>query len=118
MPTLTPEELSEARRRSGRLGGRPRKPTVAEARQVKLEELVPKAVRVLEEHLAPDVPAATRQRAAEHVLDRALGRPLARVESRPTVADELAGMTSEQLDELAREALTVLGAAEGPPEAS
>jgi hypothetical protein len=33
--------LNEAKRRSGRLDGRPKNPTVAEARQLKLEELVP-----------------------------------------------------------------------------
>ena len=32
MPSLTPAELQAARRASGRLGGRPRKPTVSEAR--------------------------------------------------------------------------------------
>ena len=46
-----PMELQEARRKSGRLGGRPRKPTVEEARRAALDELVPKALRVLNEHL-------------------------------------------------------------------
>ena len=51
MPSLTPEQLQEARRRSGRLGGRPRKPTVEEARQAALDELVPRALKVLRAHL-------------------------------------------------------------------
>jgi hypothetical protein len=36
---------------AGRLGGRPRKPTVAEAREAALAELVPKALQVLKVHL-------------------------------------------------------------------
>jgi len=42
--------LQEARIRSGR-GGRPRKPTVGEARGAAVDELVPKALRVLNQHL-------------------------------------------------------------------
>jgi hypothetical protein len=51
LPRHTPAELQEARIRSGRLGGRPCKPTVEEARRAALDELVPKALKVLNEHL-------------------------------------------------------------------
>ncbi len=51
MPRLNPDELQEARRRSGRLGGRPPKPTADEARRAALDRLVPKAIKVLEEAL-------------------------------------------------------------------
>jgi hypothetical protein len=72
MPTLTSVELQEARRKSGRLGGRPRKRTVEEARQSALDELVPKALRVLNEHLDTDGPQAWR--AALRVFEQAYGR--------------------------------------------
>jgi hypothetical protein len=72
MPSLTPTELQEARRRSGRLGGRPRKPTVEEARRAALDELVPKALRVLSEHLDKGGPDAWR--AALRVFEHAYGR--------------------------------------------
>ena len=45
LPRLSPAELSEARRASGNLGGRPRKPTQAEARAAALELLVPLAIK-------------------------------------------------------------------------
>ena len=51
MPTPIAAELSAARLRSGRLDGRPKLQTVAEARAVKLEELVPRALLVLEASL-------------------------------------------------------------------
>ena len=50
-------------------------PTVTEARQVKLEELVPAALLVLERNLKSEN-ENVRQRAAEHVLDRAWGKPV------------------------------------------
>jgi hypothetical protein len=49
---LTPVELQEARRRSGRLGGRPRKPTREDARAAALETLVRPAGTSLRAHLA------------------------------------------------------------------
>ena len=73
MPRLSPVELQEARRQSGRLGGRPRKPTVEEARREALQELVPKSLRVLEEHLDSGRPDSWR--AALRVLEHAWGRP-------------------------------------------
>jgi hypothetical protein len=75
MPSLTPAELQEARRRSGRLGGRPRKPTVEEARQAALEELTPKALRVLRAHLGEgDEVNPHAWRAALRVFEHAYGR--------------------------------------------
>src|SRR4051812_28207118 len=70
---LTPKQLQEARRRSGNLGGRPANPTIAEARAAALERLVPKAIRVLEEHLDSDRPDAWR--AACKVIEHSWGRP-------------------------------------------
>jgi hypothetical protein len=57
----------------GRLGGRPRKPTVDEARSEALARLVPKSVRVLEEHLDSDRPDSWRS--AHKILEHAWGRP-------------------------------------------
>src|SRR4051794_37335651 len=73
MPSLTPLQLQEARRRSGKLGGRPANPTVAEARIAALERLVPKAIRVLEEHLESGRPDAWRS--ACRILEHSWGRP-------------------------------------------
>jgi hypothetical protein len=71
--SLTPAELQEARRASGNLGGRPRKPTVAEARAAALEELLPLAMKSLLAHLGEGDPAAWR--AALRVFEHAFGRP-------------------------------------------
>src|SRR3954452_24388188 len=73
MPRLTPQQLQEARRRSGKLGGRPANPTVAEARTAALERLVPKAIRVLEEHLDSGRPDAWRS--ACKILEHSWGPP-------------------------------------------
>jgi hypothetical protein len=74
MPSL-PAELQEARRRSGRLGGRPRKPTVEEARQAALDELTPKALKVLRAHLGEDDEVNPHAwRAALRVFEHAYGR--------------------------------------------
>jgi hypothetical protein len=67
MPRLTAQELQAARVRSGRLGGRPRKPTVEEARPAALEELVPAAIKSLQAHLGDGNPDAWR--AALRVFD-------------------------------------------------
>jgi hypothetical protein len=56
MARLSAQEPQQARIRSGRLGGRPRKPTVEEARQAALEELVPAAIKSLRAHLATVTP--------------------------------------------------------------
>jgi hypothetical protein len=71
MPSLTPAELEEARRRSGRLGLRPCKPTREEARTAALEALVPPAVASLRAHLGDGDPAAWR--AGLRVLELAFG---------------------------------------------
>ena len=60
MPSLTPAELQEPRKRSGRLGGRARKPTGDEARRAALDELVQTALGVLNEHLDKGGPDAWR----------------------------------------------------------
>ena len=93
MPPLTPEELQEARRRSGKLGGRPRKPTRAEAREAALEELVPKRLRALAAHLGEDGnPDAWR--AALRLLEFAWGSP------REQVALELENAVPQSVEEL------------------
>jgi hypothetical protein len=73
VPSLTPAELQEARRASGNLGGRPRKPTVAEARAAALEELLPLAMKSLRAHLGDGDPAGWR--VALRVFEYAFGRP-------------------------------------------
>jgi hypothetical protein len=78
VPRLSPDELAEARRRSGRLGGRPRKPSVEEARAKALEELVPRAIRVLREAL--DSGRDDAWRPALRVLEHCWGRPADQVE--------------------------------------
>jgi hypothetical protein len=115
MPTLTPKQLQEARRASGNLGGRPRKPTVDEARAAALERLVPKAIRVLEEQL--DAGGKDAWRPALRVLDHAWGRPpehLAEPELPvPTTVDEIKNMPTAQLLELVRESSWDRGASGG-----
>ncbi|MCC6223449.1 MAG: hypothetical protein IT201_08170 [Thermoleophilia bacterium] len=81
-----------------------------------LEELVPRALEVLEGNLGSG-DERVRQRAAEHVLDRAWGRPVARVEGRmATVADELDELSAGELEELAARALAFLDGVGGPQE--
>jgi hypothetical protein len=102
MPSLTPQQLQEARRRSGRLGGRPRKPTVEEAREAALDRLTPKALKVLEAHLGEgnDVnPDAWR--AALRVFEHAYGRAPDKVEVEddwiPQTPDEVSRLSTKQL---------------------
>jgi hypothetical protein len=84
MPRLSVEELNEARRRSGNLGGRPRKPTRDEAREKALDELTPRALAVLKVHLSePDEPNPEAWRAALRVFEHAFGRPEDRVDVPP-----------------------------------
>jgi hypothetical protein len=73
VPSLTPAELQEARRASGNLGGRPRKPTVAEAKAAALEELLPPAIKSLKAHLGDGDPEAWR--AALRLFEHTFGRP-------------------------------------------
>src|SRR5215204_3676557 len=106
MPKLSPTELQSARVRSGRLGGRPRKPTVDEARAVALERLVPKALQVLEEHLASGRPDAWRS--AHRILEHSWGRPPEHVAPPPAVDEaeldgqKLSEMSTAELHELVR----------------
>lgn len=71
-----------------RVGGRPRKPTATEARELALQELRPKALQVLAEQLEHRDPAI-RQRAAIRVLEYTDGKPVQTIESslrdKPTV---------------------------------
>jgi hypothetical protein len=92
MSKLTPAQLQEARRRSGRLGGRPRKPTVAEARDAALEELLPAAIRSLKTHLGDGNPNAWR--AALRVVEHQLGKPDEQPELGQTM--DARSMTTEQ----------------------
>jgi hypothetical protein len=105
MPRLTPAELQAARVRSGRLGGRPRKPTVEEARATALEELVPKAVLVLRAHLGEgDEVNPAAWRAALRVFEHAYGRAPEAVDEPvpfPDSPEALAALSWEQMKLLA-----------------
>ena len=70
---------------SGRLGGRPRKPTVEEARTRALEKLVPKSISVLQEHLGSGRLDAWRP--ALRILEHAWGRPKETVEVHDEVTE-------------------------------
>lgn len=97
VPSPTPAELQEARRASGNLGGRPRKPTVAEARAAALEELVPAAVKSLRAHLGDGDPAAWQ--AALRVFEHAYGRPAEIPEEdleTPATIQEVAAMSARE----------------------
>ncbi len=101
MPSLTPAQLQEARIRSGRLGGRPKKPSVEEARRASLDELVPKALRVLNEHL--DSGRADAWRSAWRVVEYAYGKA-------PEALEELFVMpqTIEEVEKLSWSQLVLL----------
>ena len=105
IPRLSPTELSEARCASGNLGGRPRKPTQAEARDAALAELVPPAIRSLKAHLADGDPAAWR--AALRVLEHAIGRPAETLDEPEPPVDPMgfARMTQRQRSALLAEVL-------------
>jgi hypothetical protein len=104
MPTLTPLELQEARRKSGRLGGRPKEPSVEEARRAALDELVPKALKVLNEHLDKGGPHAWR--AALRIFEHQNGRAPEQAEEplvMPTTPEEMGKLSTAQLLYLAGE---------------
>jgi hypothetical protein len=101
MPKLTPVQLQAARVASGRLGGRPRKPTVEEARQAALEELVPSAIKSLKAHLGDGDPDAWR--AALRVFEHAFGRAPEQIEEMPVISDpdDIANLSWQQMRVLA-----------------
>ncbi len=68
------QKMQEARRRSGKLGGRPRRPTSDEAREGALARLVPKAIQKLEEHLDCGDPRVEAQ-AAIKLIEYEYGKP-------------------------------------------
>jgi hypothetical protein len=96
--------LQTARRRSGKLGGRPAKPTVSEARSEALERLLPKAIRVVEEHLESGKPDAWRS--AHRVLEHCWGRPPDHVVS--AVGSAAAEVDGRRLSEMSTEELVTL----------
>lgn len=100
MPTPTPEQLSAARVASGRLGGRPKKPTLAEARERALAELEPRAMAVLREHL--DRGGADAWRAALTIFSHRYGRPQDHVVVDTGAPDIVADLRALSSDDLAR----------------
>jgi hypothetical protein len=107
MPSLTPAELQEARRRSGRLGGRPKKPTREEAREAALEELVPSAVASLRAHLADGDPGSWR--AAVRVIELAYGSAPAPATDDAALPDAIADVRALGWQELQIVAARLLG---------
>ena len=95
-----PADLSEARRASGRLGGRPRKPTQAEAPAAALEELVPAAIKSLRAHVGDGDPGDWR--AALRVFELSYGKPAETVEVELDQVDPL------RIGEMTREERGVL----------
>jgi hypothetical protein len=87
---------------SGRLGGRPRKPTADEARAVALDRLMPKAIRVLEEHLDSGRPDAWRP--ALRLLEHGWGKAPDKVESfcEPENVSDLENMSTADLQAFVR----------------
>ena len=78
MARLSAEELYAARVRSGRMGGRPRKPTADEAREATLARLLPKAIAVLEAKI--EARDQDSWRAAIKLIEYGWGRPAEQVE--------------------------------------
>lgn len=97
--------LPGARVRSGRLGGRPKKISRDEARAAALEELVPSAIRSLQNHLGDGDPASWR--AALRVFELAFGPPPEPdgEPAIPTSADEVARLGWRELQLLAARVL-------------
>jgi hypothetical protein len=80
MPRLTAQQLAEARLRSGRLGGRPRRPSHDEAREAAIERLTPKALQAIERKL--DAEDADSWRAGVALLSYAWPKPAEQVDVR------------------------------------
>lgn len=110
--SLTPQELQEARLRSGNLGGRPRKPTTSESRAAALEELLPLSLRVLREELEAGGPQAVR--AALQLFAHGYGKPRETVQvlSDTEGAIDLDSMSDEQLEARAAELRLAVASAE------
>jgi hypothetical protein len=88
----------------GRLGGRPRKPTVEEARQAALDELVPRALKVLKAHLGEgDDVNPDAWRAALRVFEHQFGRAPEQVDEivLPAQVEGVAALTWQQPEILA-----------------
>lgn len=107
MPRLTAPELQAARVRSGRLGGRPRKPSREEAREAALEALVPPAVASLRAHLADGDPSSWR--AALRVIELAYGPAPAPTPDDVAVPDAIADVRALGWQELQVVAARLLG---------
>jgi len=119
VPRLSPEELSAARRASGRLGGRPARPSVEEARRIALEELTPKALKVLRAHMGEGDeinPGAWRAalRIFEHQFGRAPEQPLDIV-TLPNTAAEIRSLSWAQMQILAAQLLAESSASGAAP---
>ena len=119
MPSLTPAQLQEARRRSGRLGGRPRKPTREEARERALDELTPRALAVLRDHLGdPASPNPGSWKAALAIFSHAYGAaPVTPTEGvrLPDSATEVTALTWREMQVVAARVLGELAPAEAAP---
>jgi hypothetical protein len=105
MPSLSPQELQAARIRSGRLGGRPKQPTRDEARERALDELTPRALGVLRDHLGdPENPNPASWKAALAIFAHAYGAaPIKPSESiqLPESASEIAALSWRELQVVA-----------------
>ena len=94
----------------GPVGGRPRKPTSEEARRAALDELVPKALRVLNDDL--DKGGADAWRAALRVFEYEFGRAAEQPQepfAMPTTVEEFEKLSWGQLLYLAGENAEALG---------
>ena len=84
MPRPTPEQLQEYRRRSGRLGGRPKKPTSQRPSRSSLRSWCRWRLRVKQKamgaYLDGEGEAGPAVRASDDVLDRSWGRATQRTE--------------------------------------
>jgi hypothetical protein len=113
--SLTPRELQEARRRSGKLGGRPRKLTRDEAREAALDELVPCALRVLRLHLGDNAePNPLAWKAALAIFPHAFGRPAQQMESELTHPRTIEDVDRMSLAEIRRLRAVVDGDGQKP----
>jgi hypothetical protein len=105
LPLISPSFWQTGAGERRRCSLRPRKPTADEARAAALEELVPKAITVLREHLESGRPDAWRP--ALKVLEHAWGRPPGQVEASVDVDGfDLTRLTLEELSEMRNRVLS------------